>query len=64
MPSLDGAGLVVDPERVDDNTAGLVKAATDEVLRAELTAGGIERTKALTWVASARTHVALWESLA
>jgi len=64
MPSLGGAGLVVDPERIDDIAAALVNAATDEVLRADLVDRGVERTKALTWVASARTHVALWRSLA
>ena len=63
MPSLGGAGLTVDPHSVEDIAAGLVRAATDEGLRATLVAGGIERTAPLTWAQSARAHVALWESL-
>ena len=63
MPGLGGAGLVVDPESVDDIVDGIVRAATDEVLRAELVAQGAERTRTLTWAASARAHVALWESI-
>jgi glycosyltransferase involved in cell wall biosynthesis len=63
MPSLGGAGLVVDPEQVDDIAEGLVRAATDETLRAVLVAGGRERTGPLTWAESARRHIALWESL-
>jgi hypothetical protein len=55
---------VVDPERVDDIAAGLVRVATDDGLRTELVAQGIARTADLTWVASARAHVALWESVA
>jgi glycosyltransferase involved in cell wall biosynthesis len=56
--------LVVDPERIDDIADGLVKAATDETLRAVLVAGGRERTERLTWAESARRHIELWESLA
>lgn len=64
MPSLEGAGLVVDPERIDDIADGLVKVATDETLRAVLVAGGRERTERLTWAESARRHIELWDSLA
>jgi glycosyltransferase involved in cell wall biosynthesis len=64
MPSLGDAGLVVDPERVDDIASGLVTAATDETRRTELVAGGLERTQTMTWRQSARAHVTLWESLA
>ncbi|HXQ43933.1 MAG TPA: glycosyltransferase family 1 protein [Acidimicrobiales bacterium] len=64
MPSLGGAGLVVDPAQVDDIASGLVAAATDETRRAALVDGGLERTQEMTWRASARAHVALWESLA
>jgi len=63
MPSLGGAGLVVDPEDIDDIAAGLVRGATDEPFRADLVARGRHRTADLTWVASARAHVALWESV-
>jgi len=64
MPSLGGAGLVVDPEDVDDIASGLVTAATDETRRADLVAGGLERTQTMTWRQSARAHVTLWESIA
>jgi alpha-1,3-rhamnosyl/mannosyltransferase len=63
MPSLGGGGLVVDPEDVDAIAAGLVDVASDEGLRADLVARGIQRTRDLTWMASARGHVALWESV-
>jgi glycosyltransferase involved in cell wall biosynthesis len=64
IPSLGGTGLVVDPENVDDIASGLVRVATDDDLRAQLVAQGIERAVHLTWRASARAHVALWDSLA
>jgi glycosyltransferase involved in cell wall biosynthesis len=63
MPSLGGAGLVVDPHRVDDIAGAIVRAANDEGLRHELVAEGAQRARTLTWAASARAHVALWESL-
>jgi glycosyltransferase involved in cell wall biosynthesis len=63
MPSLGGAGLVVDPTDTDDIAAALVRAATDEALRSDLVAQGVARTETMTWLASARRHVALWESL-
>jgi glycosyltransferase involved in cell wall biosynthesis len=56
--------LVVDPANVDDIASGLVRVATDDDLRAQLVAQGIERAVHLTWRASARAHVALWDSLA
>ncbi len=63
MPSLGGAALVVDPGDVEALADGLVRVATDEGLRADLVARGTERTAGLTWEASARAHVALWDSL-
>jgi alpha-1,3-rhamnosyl/mannosyltransferase len=63
MPSLGGAGLVVDPQKVDDIAGAIVRAANDEGLRAELVAQGRKRSGMLTWAASARAHVGLWESL-
>jgi glycosyltransferase involved in cell wall biosynthesis len=64
LPSLGGAGLVVDPASVDDIAAGLVRAATDDAVRRGLVARGTERVVGLTWTESARAHVALWESVA
>ncbi|HVC71412.1 MAG TPA: glycosyltransferase family 1 protein [Acidimicrobiales bacterium] len=63
LPSLDGAGLVVDPLDVAAIAAALLRAATDDALRSESVVRGIERTADLTWATSARAHVALWESL-
>jgi alpha-1,3-rhamnosyl/mannosyltransferase len=63
MPSLGGAGLVVDPQNLEEIGTAILRAATDEALRSELVAGGFERAKQLTWAASARRHVDLWESL-
>lgn len=62
LPSLDGAGLVVDPGRVDDIATGLVRAATDDALRRDLVVRGADRVAGLTWAASARAHVGLWQS--
>jgi glycosyltransferase involved in cell wall biosynthesis len=64
LPSLGGAGLVVDPRDVEDITGGLVRAATDDTARAALVADGLARTAELSWTTSARAHVALWRSLA
>jgi glycosyltransferase involved in cell wall biosynthesis len=64
IPSVGSAGLVVDPEDIDDIASGLVRAATDDDLRTELVALGAARAVDLTWKASARAHVALWNSIA
>jgi glycosyltransferase involved in cell wall biosynthesis len=64
LPSLDGAGLVVDPGDVDDIAGALVAAASDVALRDELVARGTKRVAGLTWAASARAHAALWRSIA
>lgn len=63
LPSLGGAGLVVDPLDVDQMADGIVSAAIDDPARAALVAGGTERVDGLTWAASARAHLDLWESL-
>jgi alpha-1,3-rhamnosyl/mannosyltransferase len=63
MPSLGGAGLVVDPTKTDEIADGLVRAATDVGLRADLVAEGLARTETMTWIAAARRHVSLWAAL-
>jgi glycosyltransferase involved in cell wall biosynthesis len=63
LPSIGDGALVVDPERTDVIAGALLEAATDEQRRAELVAAGRTWTEHQTWVASARAHVALWESL-
>jgi alpha-1,3-rhamnosyl/mannosyltransferase len=64
MPSLGGAGLVVDPTDVDAMADALARVATDEGLRQALVAEGRLRVEPLTWAAAARAHMALWESVA
>jgi glycosyltransferase involved in cell wall biosynthesis len=63
LPTTGGVTLEVDPTRVDDIVAGLVRVATDEELRAGLARAGMARAASLTWEASARAHVELWSSL-
>ena len=63
MPTPGGAALVVDPTKVEDIAAALVRLATDDVLRADLAAAGRARAGSLTWEAAARAHVALWSTL-
>jgi len=63
LPSVGGAGLVVDPRDVEAIADGLVRAATDDAARAALVATGTKRSADLTWTTSARAHLALWESL-
>jgi alpha-1,3-rhamnosyl/mannosyltransferase len=63
LPTTGGASLEVDPTRVDDIAAALVRVATDEEMRAALAAAGVARAGSLTWESAARAHVALWGSL-
>jgi glycosyltransferase involved in cell wall biosynthesis len=64
MPSTGGAALEVDPTDVDAIADGLIVAAGDERRRSELVTAGLLRARELTWLAAARAHVELWESLA
>jgi glycosyltransferase involved in cell wall biosynthesis len=64
LPSVGDAVLEVDPLRVDDIADGIVRVGTDDAQRLRLTAAGRVHTADLTWNASARAHVALWEALA
>lgn len=66
VPSLAGTGsaLEVDPLDVSGIAAGLVRASSDDRVRAELVTAGLELTATLTWERAARRHVELWEALA
>lgn len=55
--------LRVDPLTVDGISDALVRASTDDALRASLVANGQALVAALTWKASAASHVEWWESL-
>jgi glycosyltransferase involved in cell wall biosynthesis len=63
MPSTQGAALEVDPLSVEAIAEGMVCASVDGLARDELVAGGRKRAEKLTWEATARRHVALWEQL-
>ena len=64
MPSTGDAALEVDPLDVGAIADALVTAATDEDARRELADAGARRAAALTWAATARRHLELWESVA
>jgi alpha-1,3-rhamnosyl/mannosyltransferase len=61
VPSAAGASLEVDPRDVASIAEGLVVAASDETMRQRLKSAGIARAAELSWVATARAHVAVWE---
>ena len=64
MPSVGGAARVVDPHDVDAIAYGLLKVATDDDVRRELSSAGARRAGALTWARAAERHAALWQELA
>jgi glycosyltransferase involved in cell wall biosynthesis len=57
------AAVRVDPLDVDAMAQGLLAAATDEALRAELIAAGTQLAAGRTWAEVARGTVAVWRSL-
>lgn len=64
VPSAGGAAAEVDPFDVDAIAGALVRVASDEGLRADLSGRGRERAAALTWERTARAHVDLWTAVA
>jgi glycosyltransferase involved in cell wall biosynthesis len=63
VPSAGGAALQVDPFDVDAIAGALLRATTDDALRAELVAAGHARAAQLTWDQAARRHVELWKAM-
>ncbi len=69
VPSVDpeddgtAVALVVDPFDVEGIAEGLVRAATDDGLRARLRAAGTARAEARTWRRVAEAHEALWRDV-
>jgi glycosyltransferase involved in cell wall biosynthesis len=55
--------LLVDPLNVDDIAAGLFAAATDDAIRADLSARGETYARGRTWRSAAQAHIDLWGSL-
>ena len=64
VPSSRGAALDVDATDVDAIADALVRAVTDDALRAELVDRGTTRARSLTWAAAAEAHVDLWREVA
>jgi glycosyltransferase involved in cell wall biosynthesis len=58
-----GAGRVVQPDDVDELTAALGELLGDETALAEARAGALRARAELTWDASARSHLALYQEL-
>jgi glycosyltransferase involved in cell wall biosynthesis len=58
------AALLVDPLTVEAIADALVRAATDDGLRAQLSSAGAALAASRTWSRTARQHIDLWESLA
>ncbi|HUP87085.1 MAG TPA: glycosyltransferase family 1 protein [Acidimicrobiales bacterium] len=65
VPSLVGTGsaIEVDPLDVKAIAAALVRASSDDRVRAELVTAGLQRSGELTWRAAAAQHVAMWEAM-
>ena len=63
IPGAGNAAFTVDPMDVDDIARALVAAAADGEVRTALAADGKARAGLLTWEATARAHVALWNRL-
>jgi glycosyltransferase involved in cell wall biosynthesis len=59
-----GAALAFPPRDVDAMARGLVRIATDNALRAELRAAGLERAHALTWERAAARHAEVYSDAA
>jgi glycosyltransferase involved in cell wall biosynthesis len=63
VPSAGAAAYRVDAADTDAIAAGLIEVATDTAARARLVDAGRRRAAALTWVAAAAGHVAVWREL-
>ena len=59
-----GAGVLVDPESVDDIAGALVRLSKDPELRGELREKGRARARAMTWEAAARATLRAYEEAA
>lgn len=59
-----GAGMLVDPESVDDIAGALVRLSTDPGLRGELREKGRARARTMTWEEAARATLRVYEEAA
>jgi glycosyltransferase involved in cell wall biosynthesis len=64
LPEIVGdAGVLIDPNSVDSLAEGLLKVLTDNNLRQQMIAKGLERSKKFTWENTARKTLEVLESL-
>jgi len=63
MPSTAGAALEVDPVDIRGIATAMVRASSDERVRAKLVTAGLLRSSELTWRAAAERHVEIWAAL-
>ena len=64
MPEVAGdAAILVDPESVEDLTAALRQALTDDALRRDLAQRGLDRSRKFTWERTARETVAVYQRI-
>lgn len=57
----EGAAILVDPESVESIAEGIRRVLDDDLLRAELVAAGLERSRDFTWQRCARETLAVLE---
>lgn len=58
------AGVLVNPESVEDIAAGIIKVTEDEALRRRLVTEGLEQIKKFDWQRAAQETVAVFEKVA
>jgi len=65
LPEVAGdAALLVDPESLEDLTAALARALTDDALRRDLAQRGLARSREFTWERTARATIAVYQHIA
>jgi glycosyltransferase involved in cell wall biosynthesis len=65
MPEVVGdAGLLVDPQDVDDISRAILRLLTEEPLRKELIARGLSRAATFSWERTARQVLAVLDEVA
>jgi len=65
LPEMVGdAGMLVDPESVDDIARALVRLSTDPGLRDTLREKGRARARTMTWESAARATLRVYEEAA
>jgi glycosyltransferase involved in cell wall biosynthesis len=60
---LDGAGYLVDPQKVEEIAAGMLKVLNDAPLRSTMIARGLERATAFGWEKCAAQVLAVFDTL-